>query len=423
MSKQPNFYKQMCKHDNGNYLPISNEIIWRYKIIDGERVYVPGDVLGLYMRLIFSTEEFHFNLKSLSKLMGYSMEKTRKCVNTLIELGYLRRYQRIDKGRFTTSIYVIVESIDGEIDWEHTSLPNSIEIEEISESELPNAEKPSSGIPECGKPNCGKQNFGNPEGINNNNIDNKNKLNNKNINVFPQLFSEEKSCLSFSGLKIKKEDINMDTCNMDAGTDCSSNLMYPKEKHEDAAKKRRGGKIKNKVQQMEIEKGDSIRTIDTQGFKNTMAALSEDDNCMSRLVKQMNIAKEMDKQLNKSTAKSMSNMKVMKKHAAKVIQDVEVLNMMEDYLDTYIPKFGVMSKATFDTMWGDLQKDSNGDKTIILEALRNSIKNGYRQIYIPKSDNKYIPNVETYTPKIDENIDASMYELATDENGNPLTFG
>lgn len=423
MSKQPNFYKQMCKHDNGNYLPISNEIIWRYKIIDGERVYVPGDVLGLYMRLIFSTEEFHFNLKSLSKLMGYSMEKTRKCVNTLIELGYLRRYQRIDKGRFTTSIYVIVESIDGEIDWEHTSLPNSIEIEEISESELPNAEKPSSGIPECGKPNCGKQNFGNPEGINNNNIDNKNKLNNKNINVFPQLFSSEKSCLSFSGLKIKKEDINMDTCNMDSGTDCSSNLMYPKEKHEDAAKKRRGGKTKNKVQQMEIEKGDSIRTIDTQGFKNTMAALSEDDNCMSRLVKQMNIAKEMDKQLNKSTAKSMSNMKVMKKHAAKVIQDVEVLNMMEDYLDTYIPKFGVMSKATFDTMWGDLQKDSNGDKTIILEALRNSIKNGYRQIYIPKSDNKYIPNVETYTPKIDENIDASMYELATDEDGNPLTFG
>jgi len=113
----------------------------------------------------------------------------------------------------------------------------------------------------------------------------------------------------------------------------------------------------------------------------------------------------------------------MKKYAAKVIQDVEVLNMMEDYLDTYIPKFGVMSKATFDTMWGDLQKDSNGDKTIILEALRNSIKNGYRQIYIPKSDNKYVLNVETYTPKVDENIDASMYELATDENGNPLTFG
>ena len=247
--------------------------------------------------------------------------------------------------------------------------------------------------------------------------------NNKEIKNKFQLFSEEKSCLDFSGLKIKKEDINMDTCNMDSGTDCSSNLIYPKEKHEDAAKKRRGGKIKNKVQQMEIEKGDSIRTIDTQGFKNTMAALSEDDNCMSRLVKQMNIAKEMDKQLNKSTAKSMSNMKVMKKHAAKVIQDVEVLNMMEDYLDTYIPKFGVMSKATFDTMWGDLQKDSNGDKTIILEALRNSIKNGYRQIYIPKSDNKYVLNVETYTPKVDENIDASMYELATDENGNPLTFG
>lgn len=393
--------KQLATHEK-DFTILSNEIL-KYKDENGNPV--PLEALALFLRMLSLKDDWNVNIPGLAKISGCGPDKITSAMNCLIKLGYVERLEKRQgkDGKFLPQGYRINETINKNL-W---NMEPPCDFPYMDE---PHVEKPYMDEPHVENPGHIKYNI------------NK-EPNNKEIKNKFQLFSEEKSCLDFSGLKIKKEDINIDTCNMDSGTDCSSNLMYPKEKHEDAAKKRRSGKIKNKVQQMEIEKGDSIRTIDTQGFKNTMAALSEDDNCMSRLVKQMNIAKEMDKQLNKSTAKSMSNMKVMKKHAAKVIQDVEVLNMMEDYLDTYIPKFGVMSKATFDTMWGDLQKDSNGDKTIILEALRNSIKNGYRQIYIPKSDNKYVPNVETYTPKVDENIDASMYELATDENGNPLTFG
>lgn len=428
MKKQKqNCYKVITKHNKGNYLPISNEIVWRYEQIDGERVYIPGEVLGMYMRLIFSTEEFHFNLKSLSKLMGYSMEKTRKCVNTLIELGYLRRYQQISKGRFTDSIYVIVESVDGEIDWEHTTLPNTIELQEESSYEFPDNEKPSSGKPECGKPECGKQNFGNSEGNNNNNINNKNIENNKNKNISQTFSQEEKVCQSFAGIKINKEDIKMDTCSMSEGQITSSILSIPKNEHEDAVQKRRGKKgTKNKVQQMEIEKGDSVSTMETQGYRNMINDLSAVDNHISRMIKQSNEVKEANKALNASTIKSTTNKKNLKKYAAKIINDKDILTMMEDYLDVCITRFGAMEKVAVKIMWEDLQKGSGGDKTIMLESIRNAIKNGYRQIYISKTT----PN--TYTPKqnsdikempdVGEVVDESMYELATDEDGKPLTF-
>ena len=47
-------------------------------------------------------------------------------------------------------------------------------------------------------------------------------------------------------------------------------------------------KVKNKVQQMEMEKNDSISTLDTMGYKNTIGKLTDVDNELSRAIKSSN---------------------------------------------------------------------------------------------------------------------------------------
>ena len=393
--------KQLATHEK-DFTILSNEIL---KYRDEEGNPVPLEALALFLRMLSLKDDWNVNIPGLAKISGCGPDKITSAMNCLIKLGYVERLEKRQgkDGKFLPQGYRINETINKNL-W-NTEPPC-----DFPYMDEPHVEKPYMDEPHVEKPEHIKYNI------------NK-ELNNKEIKNKFQLFPEDKSCLSFSGLKIKKEDINMDTCKMESGTDCSSNLINEKEKHEETAKKRRGGKIKNKVQQKEIEKGDSIRTIDTAAFKHTMDELTQEDNAQARVLKQYREAEELDKALNKSTVKTISNTKAMKKHAAKVIKDVEVLNMMEDYLDTYIPKYGVMSKATFDLMWNDLQTQTNGDKNILLESIRNSIKKGYRDIYVTKPNTTYVPNqIPNSMPEVEDNINESMYELATDEDGNPLMF-
>ena len=235
--------------------------------------------------------------------------------------------------------------------------------------------------------------------------------------------SQNSETSSFRIPNITKQDTALDN-NQDK---IKSIMTVTDPKNEIHEKPRRGGdRIKNVVQKMEMEKGDTIKTVDTQ-VAHTMNELTAEDNKLSNVIRMANELESMNKSINKSNMKKLGNKKQMQKYAEKLISDVEICDKFKDYLDVKIEKTGPMSKKSVDLLVEDLYHKSNNNKSLMLCMLREATKLGWGDLYINDTIEKQAAEFNTVQKTGENNTVESNeddYEVIDlfDENGNKIKF-
>lgn len=506
MMNEPNITKIIGEKPSNAYLKICNEILFQKIILpSGEIKKISPQALGVFWRLMCLPPTWHLTLVGLCTLCGISSHIGRQCLNELMEWGYVEKKQTFDeRGKFSKSIYLIRETINGQIDWAN-SIINEQTIEFLTDNELEeyknyvtengqilsrndiqnfneislNLSKLTPTISKMSKSTDLEQ-YNNVEQYNNidkyNNLFLKNNIKNNNTNFSLEKFETDNSKNSLS-----KENNNMEkTCSIEKNSsslnslnnsnmttknsyntdpkelNCQkfTNRKMPRKKNsynsennsqqnlmqkfltstngdnEDNSKKR----TKNKVQQKEQQKGDTISTVDTQEFLRVMGELSVEDNQVAQyLAAAKQIAAE-NKRINQTNVKKMTNVKRLQTYAASCGAQADIIELLNKYIKVYVEKYGCLAKETFDELYKGLESKTGGNNSAMKELITMAIKYAWKDFYIPDgyklpvkiNSTKDCSNTEQEDKSDDlipeDELDEDMYELATDEDGNYIEF-
>lgn len=428
MSEPNLFISKKENYPEGNFLTISKQIT-QYRKEDGE--LLSSQAIALFFRLLCTPPNYVFKLQDAKTKFGLTRDAARSAINELQEAGFVKREDiRNELGYTLINIYVR-ECLD--LNFLESRVQNPI-------SEIGYRES-STGKPisEIGDPYINKYVESNNKQLNilQKNINNylpptfpsekigtQNSLNNSNIgSIDSSHVSHTPATSSLKLPNVSKQDVALDN-----NQDKIKNIMSVTDpKNEVKEKPKRGGdRVKNAVQRMEQEKGDSIHTVDTQ-IANTMDNLTDEDNRLSNMIR---IAKELEsteKAINKSNIKKLTNKKQMQKYVEKLITDIEVCDKFKDYLDVKIEKTGPMSKKSLEILVEDFIRTSNNDKSLMLAMLREATKKGWGDLYLNENIEKQAAQFNT-VQKMEENNteeinddDFAVIDLF-DENGNKIKF-
>ena len=474
-----NLKKQRAWH-KGNFTMLHNEILF-YRDKNGNPL--DGDTLSIFWRLMSLPDDWDLSIRGLQKITGFGSQKITRCLNELFEIGYLQSYKVTKDGKFMGYMYYLKEVLNEEL-WYTCQDPEVVNIEnECRNNPLcENVEKndenvidfydqnpsnsdisisePCPDFPVSGFSGSGKSIYGKPWTIKNINNKEKNYKEKKKINKINSSSKEEEVLLCLDNSKNISSRGSLDNCSMENlkqekishGT-CSSKNSIPRINKQDKApqenfldfmqcqdpinkpkQKVKVKKVKNKVQQMEMEKNDSISTLDTMGYKNTIGKLTDVDNELSRAIKSSNEILALEKRVNMANMKKLSNKKTMTKYINQIVPDAPIQSAMGDFLEMYVNKFGVLSKPALKLLYEDLIKLSDGDVEKQKEIINNAVKNQWKQFYVTNANkqsttsqtqtnpiNPRVNNIFRQDQPVEEEQDATNI-IATDENGNPISF-
>ena len=190
------------------------------------------------------------------------------------------------------------------------------------------------------------------------------------------------------------------------------------------SKRRNKDVVKNKVQLMEIEKGDSISTMDTQGFKNTMGDLTAEDNQMARVTHSMQEFLALEKKVNKTNMQKMTRLKQLKKEISKLGANPSVASNLETYVESYMDTYGLLATASLHAKYDKLKAITYGNPDMMNAIINDAIQGNWKDFHVSDDIEKKFKHVKNDSIKniqtvIDTNDDD---DYAVDDNGNLLQY-
>ena len=154
-----------------------------------------------------------------------------------------------------------------------------------------------------------------------------------------------------------------------------------------------------------------------------MSNLTEEDNFMARANKKLKEIDEKQKALDFQSQKKTGIKKRILEKVDKDIQNQELAVVLKDYLSMWITKGKVMTEEVYKAQLDHLYTLSRDPKEQI-QIVKTSIQKGWLDLYSPRKNEPFKQNKpnEIYKSNIKQEENSEDYELATDENGNPLVF-
>ena len=422
-----NLTKLLANHEKCTYNVISNEIL----LVNNDDKRLSCGARGLFWTMLNLPNDWTVTESGLATITGESEYTIKKLLRELKQWGYVDYTMlKNDKGIFTQRVFILREVLHSDIDMDKCIFSSDTKSSRVDSQSMENH---SGGIQSGGF-------LSQYNNIINNNIENKNISLNKDINTYTNSkefesvstqennnnihvshVSKDLETSSFSKeLKIPKQD--KAACH-DKNHNITS-IMVPKDPVNEAAEKKAARKKdKNKVQKAEQEKGNIVRTIDTQGAM-VMSDLSSEDNETARAIKLVQQITALNKQVNKTNLDKLTNIEQMQKEADRIIPDMEVSKWFNDFLEVKIQKTGHMAKPTVRLLYEDLkEKACNNPKTMVI-MLKEAIRLGWNDFYMSDSVQKQVEGLkqvqqieDSYQPEEEDE-----YIELLDENGNPIKF-
>ena len=435
-----NLAKLGADYKQCNYIKMANEILFITKEVNGETIRISPTAKSVFLTIMNLPKDWELTEKGMATIMGMSEYSIRKVFKELKEWGYLDYQMMKDSdGKYTEKLYILREVINSPLDMDRCIFPTSANSTAVETTRMETTRMDSHSVENHSDGDHSDGFWGQYNNIINNNIIN-NDLN-LNNNLYIRSNSEE--FVAESPLEKTKEDLSHGS--QENYLTSSSNLpkitkhdwaahhdknhditqmMVPKDPINEAAeKKRKKEEMKNRVQKAELEKGNSIRTMDTQGAR-LMSELTSEDNEASRAVTLVKRITELNKQVNKTNLDKLSNIEQMQKEADKIIPDMEVSKWFNDYLEVKIQKTGKMAKPTVRLLYDSLKEKACEDKNTMILLLKEAIRLGWNDFYVSDNIQQQVENskqvqqikTETEIPNEDD------YCEVLDENGNPIKF-
>ena len=423
---ESNLVKITAIHDkNHPYTCVCNEIAGRkIKDKDGKEKLLSVETLGVYFRLLMLPQTWKLTHSSLADLCGLSGGKMKKCLDELKQLGYVYMIQTLnEKGKFAEFIYVLREATNTPI---YDVVANGVDMSKI---ECIIDDSTHSQFTHHVLTHQVNEDTLYKYVINTNNTNtNCINTNNKNTKIFVNKnFRQTNNSCIFKDKNTIDQDLTVSNdftksvledhneIKHEAGF---TNLNIPKPK-----------KIKNKVQLMEMEKQNEISTIETQEFKK-LGDLTDTDNVNAQMLKTAKEIINLGKSVNKANYTKQVNKKQLSKYVESLVNNKELADGLNMYLDVRIDKSGPMNKTSVKLMFEDLQSLCANNQKIMLAVLREASKLGWNDLYLTdKIKNEYglTNNTQTIQKKMDELISQPVveeedFDYVTDESGNIVQF-
>ena len=432
-----NLTKLIADHEKCTYNIISNEILLNTKTNNGQEERLSCGARGLFWTILNLPNDWTVTESGLATITGESEYTIKKLLKELKYWGYLDYIMlKNDKGIFTQRAFIIKEVLNSDIDMDKCIFSSSSDTKS-SRVDSHSVENQSDGIQSGGF----LRQYNN---IINNNIENNNLSLNKDIKTytnseeFESEFSQDKinnkhvshvsqdpQTSSFSkDLKITKQnwaachDENQEIKNIFNVTDP---INEPKLTNKQKRQQEKLQKVKNQVQQMEMEKGDSVVGVNTL-INRTMGDMTAEENELSRAVHAANELLELNQAVNKSNMQKLSNIKMMKREADKIISNKEVAKWFKDYLEVKIQKTGHMAKPAVNLLYEELDRISCNNPQTMIIVLKEAIKRGWNSFYINPEIERQVEGLKQIQQNTVTNNNEEEYVELLDENGNPITF-
>lgn len=416
---EENIIKQRAIH-KCNFTVLHNEILFQ-KLKEKP---ISLDALGLFWRILSLPPAWNLNQNGLMKICGCGKDKLKACFNELIEAGYLIKTQENNNstGQFEPNTYYVFETVDKTL-W---NINNEDEIVDTKNAELQENKSPQADLPLAGKPSTEKPLTGN--------LPQYNMLINKENNIIKNYNNLSESESRFTPECSESEDF--DNNNLTVLVKNNSNLINLETPKgcEKGSQKGQGAKIK-KQQRHEILEQKRQEKIEAEINKpktslnniveETMSNLTEEDNFMARANKKL---KEIDEKQKALDLQSQKKTGIKKRILAKVdkdIQNQELAVVLKDYLSMWITKGKTMTEEVYKAQLNNLYTLSRDPKEQV-QIVKKSIQKGWLDLY-PINNGSYKKETyktqnQIYKSNIKQEENSEDYELATDENGNPLVF-
>lgn len=424
-----NIRKLKADYKQCTYNLIANEILL-IKMQDDTRVSLAAK--GLFWQLMNLPDEWELNETGLSTITGESTYKIKNLLKELKDWGYISsKMEQNEKGIFTKQVFIIREVTQSPV--EENPVGGKSSDWETKSVDIQSVENHSGGF------------YGQYNNIINNNIISNNDLKNNDLNNYEN-FSKEKY---FEENSLQQSNNKSKDCSHVSHTSTTSSLKLPNVSKQDVAldnnqdtiknvmavtdpvnqpkqKKQRKKETKNTVQQMEEEKGDSIRTLDTQ-LAHKLSDMTAEDNENSNLLKTLKELKEMELAINKTNISKRKNIHQLQGYIDSKGLDIEVADKLKDFIDVKVMKSGPMNKISLDYFLEDLYTKSNKDKNLMITMLREASKLGWADLYVTDKMEQQAAQFNTVQKTEENNTeeinddDFAVVDLF-DENGNKIKF-
>ncbi len=423
-----NIIKQRALHKS-NFTICHNEILFT-KI---QEKPVSLQALGLFWRIMSLPPNWQLNVKGLASISGCSKNKITACLEELKQAGYITlTKQTNEKGQIEGYNYYIYETTNEAL-WNEEQMEEIVNTKDQyvdndfftkPDPQNEDMEKPYPQKPDLEKPDLEKPDLENGHQYN--------IINNKELNIIKNTKNLsisknqtiDKSIVTegqFSNIKISKDKVTktvLDKNNINLiNLSCPKGSSFPKNKLPNAEQKKLARREAREQKNMEQPISNSIRTIDTQGYKK-VGDLTSQDNELAQAIKFSKELTEVQKQVNKTQMNKVSRRNHIKKSLAKSGMDSQLIQCLSDYLDMYMDTKGLITNKALDLKIQELQKLSNNDVSKMCNLVTLATKNQWLNFYDTK-DNKQVQTEISSSNLINT---SQELKLAVDENGNPLMF-
>lgn len=375
--------RQTAKHEK-NFTCIDNEILFR-KVEDKP---IPLEALGLFYRLLSLPKDFNITEQGLCGICGCGSDKLRNTLKILNQAGYIHRFNiKNEKGEFMGYMYVLLETTDETL-WNSEDLVlQKVERSEIKDSipetDLPLTDLPRTAIPFMVLPLTGNTHIYKICNIIKYEIY---KIISKNNKLF--LDSKNFSSLIFSN-KIKKDDTHLSSSptkenyplrgnnNTEIENNTTNSSKKPFRKTQSHVM---GAKLRNNSST--LDDSDNKQPVSVQDLVCTkLSDLTDTDNQIARMQKQLNEQKEQIQQYKESDGKVRgSRSRVCRYIESTFSQYPQLIEALKSFVEMYVARRGAITLKAFQLLIKDL-KGITEDSNKMIDIVNCSIKRGYLEFY------------------------------------------
>lgn len=391
---------------NKDFTVINNEI-FRRKDMSMSAKYILCLALSL-------GENWHYSINGFTKILKEGRRVVENALKELRDFGYLDITECRDEKGYKKFIYTFYEFENGENqNSENTNNyeENESELEILEEclEELQDENLQENDV-QTYKTRCWKRDARNVQQYNTiNKI-----LNNKNTrNIIKNNISRPSGSMPILKNNSNKDSL-LDDCtrkneNKDLLNGAPTDSIY----------------IENENNLQNVACTDSIHSVSALVNEK----MSDINNDVARLMKEVKEAKEIAKEADKTTKKKLyGNKKGVKKLTRTYTDNEALLEVLDEYVDMFYSSFFHMSNSAWQTRLDKLSELASTDK-VKIEKVKLAIKNGWKNFYEGYEyrrggfDNTAGHNPPTAVSKLTQE-EVADYEttLAVDENGDPLYF-
>ena len=382
MDENGNITKQRAYHKD-NFTIIHNEILFKNKELN-KRVSL--DALGLFWRIMSLPPNWKLNSRGLASISDCGIDKINNCMKELIDFGYVKVKKVREKGKFSSNIYEVTKPRMENPDQYKNVINKNINKNKNNINYKISKNSKSKDL------DLLNENFNN---INNNNMSNETfpEINYKNDNMAKNLLAQ------------------------------TEELVIEEPAYKKRQKERQAKRDKNRQKEILEQQNKKKENLEDLTDKK-LSEQTEQEKFIAYGTRMIRKIEEEQKTLERKQQIKKSKIKLMIEKIENDIKDFKLATNLKDYFTMWIKSGKPLTEEIIDSnlrQLNNLNKDTEKQSQIVLRSLNK----GWFGFYPLEGQKEVkINNTGTpeYTQSIKEKFGEDAFELATDENGNVMTF-